>query len=329
MKNFVNNELLEKYFEGRATIFEKKLIDDWAKSPQNQEVFYKILYQKERHNPQFIPDTENAISRHLKRINDLEANIVIDAIPPRKLIFWKKWMWAASILLILGITTWYNKSTILYKNYHSEFGEIKTLTLQDGSIVTLNANSTLQVPRFGFGEKVREVFLEGEGQFSVKHTIDNLPFIVKTARNLDVIVLGTEFTVFSRNRGAKVVLSKGKVRLQYSDKQKIKQILMTPGELVAFDNTNKLEKISKTIPQIHSAWTEHRFVFNETTLKEISMLFMENFGVEVKIEGKELANWTVSGSFTAKNEDELLEILADASNLTIKHQQDYILISNP
>ena len=49
MKISVNNELLEKYFEGRATIFEKKLIDDWAKSPQNQEVFYKILSQKERH----------------------------------------------------------------------------------------------------------------------------------------------------------------------------------------------------------------------------------------------------------------------------------------
>lgn len=335
MDNPVNKELLQKYFAGGATIFEKKLIDEWAKEPQNQETFYRMLSQKEIHNPQFIPDVEGAVKRHFNRFQaknekDLVEKVSIFQEPLFiNSVSWKKWSIAASIALIIGISVWINWSNILFENYHSEYGEVRVLSLEDGSEVILNANSTLKVPRFGFGNKVREVFLEGEGQFSVKHTLDNLPFIVKTSRGLDVVVVGTEFTVFSRNRGAKVVLNKGKVRLHYTEGNKNKQILMMPGELVTFDTAHKLKEISKTIPANHAAWTEHRFVFKETTLHEISTIFLENFGVQVKIEDEELADWTVSGSFTANNADELLEILADASNLNFRHEQDFIIISNP
>ena len=335
MDNPVNKELLQKYFAGGATIFEKSLIDEWSKEPQNQETFYWMLAQKEIRNPQFIPDTEVAIERHFNRFETKNENNLMQQVPVFKesllirLVSWKKWVMAASIALIIGMSSWMNRSDIVFKNYHSEYGEVKILSLEDGSEVILNANSTLRVPRFGFGKKVRAVFLEGEGQFSVKHTLDNLPFVVKISQGLEVVVLGTEFTVFSRSRGAKVVLNKGKVRLRYTEGNKNKQILMIPGELVTFDNARKLKEISKTIPKNYAAWTEHRFVFKETTLHEISTLFLENFGIQVKIEDEKLANWTVSGSFTANNADELLEILADASNLNFRHEQDFIIISNP
>jgi transmembrane sensor len=335
MTNKVNKELLQKYFAGNASIYEKNLIDEWAKEPKNQETFYFLLSQKESQQPQFMADTEAAVARHFERFQQKEQEIVVLEVDekfnkkPFYKLAWKKWALTASVFLIVGLGIWLNQNAIFYKTHQTEFGEIKSFELPDGSNIVLNSNSKLRIPRFGFGSKVREVFLEGEGQFSIKHTIDHLPFVVKTNQGLEVVVLGTEFTVFSRSRGVKVVLNKGKVRLQYPNGKKSKQLLMTPGESIAFDKTNQLKEITQTVPQSEPAWKEHRFVFEETTLGEISQIFDENFGVKVKFASPDLEKWTVSGSFTARNADELLEVLSEASNLNIKHENDYFLIANP
>jgi ferric-dicitrate binding protein FerR (iron transport regulator) len=58
-----------------------------------------------------------------------------------------------------------------------------------------------------------------------------------------VVVLGTEFSVFSRDRGAKVMLNKGKVRLEYQENQVKKEITMRPGELVKLIFATMYKKI--------------------------------------------------------------------------------------
>ena len=112
---------------------------------------------------------------------------------------------------------YFSKKLFCIPRYKTAFGETRTVTLTDGSQVTLNANSSLRVPRFGFGKRTRDVTLLGEADFSIKHLPDDQRFVVQTDKNFEVVVLGTEFLVNTREKGTKVVLNKGKVRLLYQE----------------------------------------------------------------------------------------------------------------
>ncbi|RCR67697.1 FecR family protein [Larkinella punicea] len=332
MKTQVTKELLFNYFAGRTTAFQKQLIDEWAKNTDNREQFFHWLEIWESQNPQYVADVQTALDRHQMRMaqdpqEDEPAGI--DRPIPVTQQPWFRWVAAASVALLVG-SGWVFRDDLMNEKYTTTYGETRQLTLADGSEVTLNANSTLKVPRFGFGYQTRDVALSGEATFSVTHTTDDQRFVVKTNRNFEVVVLGTEFSVYNRERGGKVVLNKGKVQLRYQEGQSPRQLMMKPGDLVTLnrrDGQVQLRKLSQ--PENASAWRENRFVFEETTLEEITHLFKENYGLVLEITDPKLAKWTVSGSFTARNAEELLESLMEGSALTYKRTGNHIVIPNP
>lgn len=69
-------------------------------------------------------------------------------------------------------------------------------------------------------------------------------------------MLGTEFAVSSRTRGAKVILNKGKVLLNYEEGQKTKHLLMKPGNYVLFNKQNKATLNTFSEKQYLSIWQE-------------------------------------------------------------------------
>ncbi|WP_421826079.1 FecR family protein [Larkinella sp.] len=332
MKTQVTKELLFNYFAGRTTAFQKQLIDEWAKDTDNREQFFYWLEIWESQHPQYVADVQTALDRHQMRMTQdpqEDEPAGVDRAIPMIHLPWFRWVAAASVALLVG-SGWVYRDDLMNEKYTTTYGETRQLTLADGSEVTLNANSTLKVPRFGFGYQTRDVALSGEATFSVTHTTDDQRFVVKTNRNFEVVVLGTEFTVYNRERGGKVVLNKGKVQLRYQEGQSPRQLMMKPGDLVTLnrrDGQVQLRKLSQ--PENASAWRENRFVFEETTLEEITHLFKENYGLVLEITDPKLAKWTVSGSFTARNAEELLESLMEGSALTYKRTGNHIVIPNP
>ncbi|MBC7892042.1 MAG: FecR domain-containing protein [Sphingobacteriaceae bacterium] len=333
MKNEVTQELLFRYFAGVATAFQKQLIEEWAKEPQNRERFYEALEAWEAQNPQYLPDVTAARHRHQARLANPEAapHRAIQESPsypffPRRV--WLGWGIAASLVLLLG-SGWIFRENLLNQTYATAYGETRQLTLPDGSRVTLNANSRLQFPRFGFGKRTREVALRGEATFSVVHTPDDRRFVVKTDRNFEVVVLGTEFTVYNRPRGGRVVLNRGKVQLRYGEGATTRQLTMKPGDAVTLDPRGQAQLRRLRQPENAAAWRENRFVFEETPLSEIARLFEENYGLHLQIPDPDLARWTVSGSFTARNADELLESLTQAASLNYVRRDDRIILTTP
>lgn len=330
MKTQVTKETLYNYFSGRATVFQKQMIEDWAQDAQNRELFYGYLAMWEREHPQYVADPQAALERHRARMaqqneNELETE---ELVAERRISF--RLMMAASIAFLVLLGGWVFRENLLYKTHTTAYGQTRTLKLEDGSQVVLNANSSLKVPRFGFGHQTREVYLTGEANFSVTHMANHQSFVVKTGRAFDVVVLGTEFVVNTRPAAAKVVLNKGKVQLRFQEGNAQKQLTMKPGDLVTMDASGKasLRQIAK--PQNYAAWQDHRFVFEETTLKEVAQLFEDNFGIPVEIPETELAQWTLSGSFTANNAEELLETLTEAANLSYRKEENKIIITtNP
>jgi len=139
--------------------------------------------------------------------------------------------------------------------------------------------------------------------------------------------LGTEFVVYARQRGTKVVLNKGKVILSSANKREI--ITMKPGDMVNISKKGelKLQVLNKEKLSTQLSWKDHRFVFDNTPLKEIGSLIKENFGVEIKIQTPELANRTITGAFKAESAEELVNVLAEMLSFNVVKEENSYVIS--
>ncbi|MDQ6477171.1 FecR domain-containing protein [Dyadobacter sp. LHD-138] len=331
MNTEINKELIFNHFAGRATAIQKQMIEEWVTEPANREQYFLWLQEWEQHNWQYVPDVEKGMERHWNRINNPEYDGREPGIDycseegeiARPNLFKKiYWLVAASFLITLWAGGWVFRDRIRYETFTTGYGETRRIDLADGSKVVLNSNSSLSVPRFGFGRQTREVLLNGEADFDIRHTADHQRFIVKTYKSLEVEVLGTEFNVYARPRGTKVVLNKGKVQLHYQEGESLRQLTMKPGDLVTMDSQGRANLQKTENPRKFSAWKAHRFVFEKTSLREVCYLFEDNFGVRVQIPDTSLAELTISGSFTALNAEELLGILTEDSGLNYEKSED-------
>ncbi len=334
MNTSVNKELLFNHFARKTSPLQRQLIEDWLKNPASEEYYYEWLEEWERYNLQYLPETETALevykyfmdSTVQEVTEETQLPVLVDKMPLR-LGFKKYWMVAASVACLLGLMTFIFRNNIQYQYYTTGKQQQQSILLPDGSKAELSENSSLRVPRWGFGTLSREVLLVGEASFSVKHTSDHKRFIVKSSNQFEVVVLGTEFSVCVRNQGSKVVLKKGKVRIQYTEGNQAKQLIMKPGELVSLDMANHIQKKVVASPPSTSEITGNRFVFDETTLQEVGYLLEENYGLQVEIKGEELAQRVLMGSFRAENVDELLKTISELLNINVVRQGNLVILS--
>ncbi|MFY7889441.1 MAG: FecR family protein [Spirosomataceae bacterium] len=334
MNTSVNKELLFNHFARKTSPLQRQLIEEWLKNPASEEYYYEWLEEWERYNLQYLPETETALEVYKNFMDstvqevteETQLPILADKMPLR-LDFKKYWMIAASVACLLGLMTFIFRNNIQYQYYTTGKQQQQSILLPDGSKAELSENSSLRVPRWGFGTLSREVLLVGEASFSVKHTSDHKRFIVKSSNQFEVVVLGTEFSVCVRNQGSKVVLKKGKVRIQYTEGNQAKQLIMKPGELVSLDMANHIQKKVVASPPSTSEITGNRFVFDETTLQEVGYLLEENYGLQVEIKGEELAQRVLMGSFRAENVDELLKTISELLNINVVRQGNLVILS--
>lgn len=329
MNTDITKELILDNFANKTTPLQRKQIDNWLQNTSNEELYYKWLEEWENSNFEYYPDSQVLTERFKNFLNiNSEAPIVRQ---PSKILGRKsiivKWSIAASILLFLSIGLWLFQDSIIYTTYRTAYGEVKSFVLIDGTQVTLNANSSFKVPRWGFGDSKREVYLTGEADFSVTHSSTNQKFIVKTDKNFEVVVLGTEFSVFARPRGANIVLKKGKVLVNYKEGKIAKRLIMKPGELVTFNKNNQALLKPVIQPSNFSLWKEKRFVFEETQLSDVAQMLEETYGLKVTINNRELAERKIMGSFRAENVDELLYTISELLDINVIRQEDKVQLS--
>ncbi|MCF2488155.1 FecR family protein [Dyadobacter sp. CY347] len=335
MKKIISKYTLFEYLAGRANPLERQLVEDWIRDKDNTETFSQWLMEYETKSPQFVPDQDAAIKSLLHR---LETDIVPVAEPSRTALesarpnFFSArsnsfWLMAASVTFVVGFGWWF-REPLQYKTYQTAYGQTTDVYLEDGSRVALNSNSKLKVPRFGFDDEVRNVDLEGEAEFSVSHTIDNKRFVVKTSDNFQVEVLGTTFSVFARPRGTKVALKSGSVRIDYSQNNERKEVMMEPGDLAVVDPAGAVQLAKKQDTNTFATWKEQRYVFNATAVRDIVAMIEENFGQKVKLSNAEMAQRTITGNFKTKNADELLKTVSEVLDMKVEQNGDTILLKN-
>jgi len=195
---------------------------------------------------------------------------------------------AASLLVLLGLfyylwgtqTTWGQKEVV----YKTSFGDRLEIKLDDGSVVTLNANSTLRWVEDWSKAKGRQATLKGEAFFKVKKQ-HGISFTVHT-NDVAVEVLGTSFNVDSREEKTKVYLDEGRVNLKLNevksesgDRNHVQEIIMMPGEQVSYSARQKIIEKSEGQTMITAAaWKENVLNFKNMQFGEVLNLLRDIYG---------------------------------------------------
>lgn len=258
------------------------------------------------------------------------------AVKPRTVsfpTFLRPGRWAAvltGLLLLSGIGYFGTGRYYLTITQGTAYGELRTLTLPDGSTVTLNGNTRLRYARFWPAGEVRQVWLEGEAYFDVRHLGGEAPrtrFLVHTAR-AEVEVLGTRFNVSGRKRRTRVVLESGKVQLTVRQATRAERLVMQPGDLVELAGTGR-PALRQVNPKEHAAWRENRIVLDNTSLAEIAQLIEDNYGRRVVVRAGAATGKRLSGSVPSNNLNVLLKGLSRLFDLNITRKADQIVIDVP
>ncbi|GAB3899645.1 hypothetical protein GCM10028803_21130 [Larkinella knui] len=247
---------------------------------------------------------------------------VIDWQPQRTGFRTGWWAVAASLLLVGGLGGywfWQNQTI----SYQTDYGQQKTVSLPDGSTVTLNSHSKLQHRRNWTTGDSRDVTLDGEGFFAVRHLETEKPFRVITGDSFTVQVLGTEFTMTHRAGLNRVVLNRGRVRV--GGPADGATLTLEPGQLAELDATGTL--IRRNVPpERYNAWLRNQFVFEGATLPEAVRQVEEQFGIQIRFNSADVSNRRFTGILPLRDPEKVVNTLASYHHLKVSHEgKSYVL----
>lgn len=154
-------------------------------------------------------------------------------------------------------------------------GKTYSIELSDGTLVTLNAMSTLSFDS-NFSDTLREVELVGEAFFDVAKDPKRL-FRVKTKRSLTE-VYGTSFNVndYDNSPTQSISLFSGNVTAHAADTT----VKLTPGEQFFIEGCSKMTKVGRFNPQEVEGWRNSMFIFANAQLEEITTAIERWYDVE-------------------------------------------------
>ncbi len=153
-------------------------------------------------------------------------------------------------------------------------GKDMKMTLADGTVVWLNANSRFTYPT-AFQGKERRVSLQGEGYFKVAHDARH-PFIVKTG-DMQTRVLGTEFNINASDAAhPHVTLVQGSVKVSSLHGDKV----IVPGEDASIDAQGEIKVAHVDVDDV-ACWREGVQLFDDVPLRDILVQMGSWYNVSV------------------------------------------------
>ena len=169
----------------------------------------------------------------------------------------------------------------LYNTISTPRGGQYRLVLPDGSMVWLNAQSSIRFPAMFTGTE-RRVEIKGEVYFEVAKN-KAMPFRVK-ANDMEVEVLGTHFNIMAYDDEAlmKTTLLEGAVKVS----SKTKSVFLQPEQQAKFAaGSNDLKITSDVDVDEETAWKTGWFRFNDADISTVMRQLSRWYDVEVSYSG--------------------------------------------
>jgi len=247
----------------------------------------------------------------------------LSAPPARVRRLWPRIATAAAAILLLLAGGTFLLRTPASITYATGNAEQRVVTLSDGTTVTLNANSTLELPEGKLTATERLVSLDGEAYFDVAKDA-NRPFLVST-NDATVRVLGTRFNVRERRGSTRIFLEEGEVRVGWPGTQ-LPDTRMLPNEVVTLAARGKQPVLMPvSIPSRHLAWRSGHLEFDQLSLVEALNELSDIYGVEINCADQALEKLEISSAGIPVDDLTLaLQLMEKALGLRIEARESSV-----
>ena len=236
--------------------------------------------------------------------------------------------------------------------FQANRGSLASATLPDGTVVRLNAGSTLTYMT-DYGKKERPVILTGEAFFQV-HTDPDKPFVVR-ARNLSIVATGTAFNVkaYPEEHFITTTLESGAVSVQgvsrhnssfcidlkprqtflfYDDCDTVpSQKISNPEEAILAEQVKDRDipavRMSNVKTQLYTSWKDPRWIVEHETLASLAEKLGRRYNVTFHFRQQEVGEYRFSGSFENETIEEIMQLLRHATPIRYTIDRGKITVS--
>lgn len=232
----------------------------------------------------------------------------------------RSFLGASAVTLAAGVVAfalWENWEKGLYV---TGIGEQRTVSLADGSIVELDAQSRVRI-RFAADQRSVDL-LQGQALFQVAKD-PRRRFVVRSG-SARVLAVGTQFDVNRKDSGTVVTVLDGRVAVASGD-QDVTPVYAAAGEQVVLT----AQAASKPAhPDVHAAtaWREHKLVFVSSPIDQVIKEYNRYHEKRLVIGDPALATVRISGVFSASDAQSLLAFLRAQSNIEVEEKDTQIVL---
>ncbi len=307
------DDLLVNYLLHETSIPERTQVEAWLRESDRHQQYYaqlRTIWQQSQPSAEsLVVDEQIAWEHFQQRIQKPSIRSI-----PR----FRGWIRAAVFLLMLGIGwqtyLWLTPTELLSVQSGNQS---QSITLPDGSSVTLNRHSSL---RYDKTFRSRRVHLAGEAFFSVQRD-PSRPFTVEV-NALTVRVLGTSFNVKQTDTQTEIVVKTGHVEVR---RQPYRIDLRPQEKAIVPADERKPEKL-KIHDDLDTYYHTKTFVCRQTPLRTLVRTINEAYGAQVRLARPELEALPITTTLPQLPLERVLEIIAHTLQLKIERQGNQFLL---
>lgn len=332
LQDFLDDDVFVKWATGAATA-DAETETFWSSFttvyPQQAGPFRQALQFVQTYRTQ---EVTTAANRKAQLWQQITQTIQEQPAAAAKVKWLRPWMKVAASVLVIVATGMLLLNAYRKQVVDTEYGEKRTITLPDNSVVILNANSSLHYARQWDTSAPREVWIEGEAFFDVAHINKDAGHIrpyekfLVHSKGITIEVLGTSFNVKSRHGKTNIGLVTGKIKVDYPGKNNRPAIVMLPGDYVEYGGESLLRNQKLERPEKLKDWTRKEIIFTNAALEEIIETLQDNYGYTVETKSEDIRRMKIEGEINVANVDELLAVISTTLNVKVNKSSEKHLV---
>ncbi|WP_433853946.1 FecR family protein [Stenotrophomonas nitritireducens] len=256
---------------------------------------------------------------------ELATRVPRPRVAPRRAPRPRRWLAAAAAATVLACATGMAflllAPAAVESAYRTGIGERRSLQLEDGTRVDLDADTRVQVR---YDHRGRHVRLDGGRAFFRVARDSERPFLVQTSAG-SVRALGTRFEVSRLGNAADVTLYEGSVELQGSAdaaRPAARLGVLVPGQRARMADQRMQVTDAAVAAGSAPGWLSGRLVFNDTPLPEAVAEFGRYSFKPVLLADPGLASYRVSGVFRGEDVEGFIQALGEVYGIPEHHTAD-------
>lgn len=233
---------------------------------------------------------------------------------------------AASAVFAIGALAWFMQepASITAEHVQTAPGELRTITLADGSTIELGAGSQVSLEVTDTERRVE--LTSGYALFDVTHDAER-PFVVHTPRG-DIRVLGTSFVIRVSEDQVRTTVLRGSVSGAAARTGILSMLgprepvtAQASEEIVLNGEGAQVVAIATEIIPRRLAWQDHMLAFDGETLNEAIAEVSRQTGWTFELADPDLGEMRVGG-YVAADPEAFIGLVSASLNLEARRQGD-------